>query len=200
MNSNKAKCNLVELLDWKVDYSFVFLFTEKPFIDIKEPWTKVWEVDVGEDVGDQTAQIPVTYSAYPEPSFKWCGLDKMKKKQITYNAACCRWCWISDLFLLPRLKNGEALKDDYRIKQRSDALTIHRVTETDAGNYTVILSNKMTKEEQRRSVQLLVNGTFCPVYFLFTQLLPVGSIWHYLAFFSLNWHIIFIRSFFFFFC
>ncbi|XP_013889993.1 vascular endothelial growth factor receptor 2, partial [Austrofundulus limnaeus] len=97
---------------------------EKPFIDIKEPWTKVWEVNL---VGDQTSTlIPVIYSAYPEPSFKW-------------------------------LKNGEALKDDYRIKQKSDALIIHRVTEMDAGNYTVILINKMTKEEQRRSVHLLVN-------------------------------------------
>lgn len=28
---------------------------------------KVWEVNVG----DQTTMIPVRYSAYPEPSFKW---------------------------------------------------------------------------------------------------------------------------------
>ncbi|XP_008297578.1 vascular endothelial growth factor receptor 2 isoform X1 [Stegastes partitus] len=96
---------------------------EKPFIDIKEPWTKVWEVNVG----DQTSTvIPVKYSAYPEPSFKW-------------------------------LKNGQPLKDDYRIKQKSEALIIRGVTEMDAGNYTVVLSNKITKEEQRRSFQLLVN-------------------------------------------
>ncbi|XP_068175579.1 vascular endothelial growth factor receptor 2 isoform X1 [Antennarius striatus] len=95
---------------------------EKPFIDMKEPWTKVWEVNVG----DQSKQIPVKYSAYPEPSFKW-------------------------------LKNGQTLKDDYRIKQRSDALIIRGVTEMDAGNYTIVLSNRITREEQRRSFQLLVN-------------------------------------------
>ncbi|XP_051233155.1 vascular endothelial growth factor receptor 2 isoform X2 [Dicentrarchus labrax] len=96
---------------------------EKPFIDMKEPWTKVWEVNVG----DQTSTlIPVKYSAYPEPNFKW-------------------------------LKNGLPLKDDYRIKQKSDALIIRGVTEMDAGNYTMVLTNKITKEEQRRSFQLLVN-------------------------------------------
>uniref|UniRef100_A0A673AWE2 receptor protein-tyrosine kinase n=1 Tax=Sphaeramia orbicularis TaxID=375764 RepID=A0A673AWE2_9TELE len=96
---------------------------EKPFIDMKEPWTKVWEVNVG----DQTSiQIPVKYLAYPEPSFKW-------------------------------LKNGLPLKHDYKIKQRSDALIIRGVSEMDAGNYTMVLTNKITKEEQRRSFQLLVN-------------------------------------------
>ncbi|XP_068581368.1 vascular endothelial growth factor receptor 2 isoform X1 [Cebidichthys violaceus] len=94
---------------------------EKPFIDMKEPWTKVWEVNVG----DQTS-IPVKYSAYPEPNSKW-------------------------------LKNGLPLKDDYRVKQRSDALVIRGVTEMDAGNYTMVLTNKITREEQRRSFQLLVN-------------------------------------------
>ncbi|XP_076582857.1 vascular endothelial growth factor receptor 2 isoform X1 [Chaetodon auriga] len=96
---------------------------EKPFIDMKEPWTKVWEVNVG---GQSPTLIPVKYSAYPEPNFKW-------------------------------LKNGLPLKDDYRIKQKSDALIIRGVTEMDAGNYTIILSNKITREEQRRSFQLLVN-------------------------------------------
>uniref|UniRef100_A0A3Q1GT89 receptor protein-tyrosine kinase n=1 Tax=Acanthochromis polyacanthus TaxID=80966 RepID=A0A3Q1GT89_9TELE len=97
---------------------------EKPFIDMKEPWTKVWEVNVG----DQTSTlIPVKYSAYPpEPNFKW-------------------------------YKNGLPLKGDYRIKQKSDALIIRGVTEMDAGNYTMVLSNKITEEEQRRSFQLLVN-------------------------------------------
>ncbi|XP_032381840.1 vascular endothelial growth factor receptor 2 isoform X2 [Etheostoma spectabile] len=94
---------------------------EKPFIDMKEPWTKVSEVNVG----DQTS-ISVKYSAYPEPDYKW-------------------------------LKNGLPLKDDYRIKQRIDALIIRGVTEMDAGNYTMVLTNKITKEEQRRSFQLLVN-------------------------------------------
>uniref|UniRef100_A0A8C2ZSD8 receptor protein-tyrosine kinase n=1 Tax=Cyclopterus lumpus TaxID=8103 RepID=A0A8C2ZSD8_CYCLU len=90
---------------------------EKPFIDIKEPWTKVWEVNVG----DQTS-IPVKYSAYPEPSSKW---------------------------YVPPWNNT--------VKQRSDALVVRGVTETDAGQYTVVLTNRITREEQRRSFQLLVN-------------------------------------------
>ncbi|XP_049573762.1 vascular endothelial growth factor receptor 2 isoform X1 [Syngnathus scovelli] len=96
---------------------------EKPFIDIKEPWTKVWEVNMG---GLSPTTIPVRYTAYPEPSFKW-------------------------------FKNGLPLKEDHRIKQRSDALIFRGVTETDMGNYTIVLSNKVTKDEQRRSFQLLVN-------------------------------------------
>ncbi|XP_075895260.1 vascular endothelial growth factor receptor 2 isoform X2 [Nelusetta ayraudi] len=95
---------------------------EKPFIDMKEPWTKVWEVNVG----DPLTNIPIKYSAYPEPNIKW-------------------------------VKNGQPLKEDYRIRQKSDALVIHGVTEMDAGNYTIFLSNKVTKEEQKRSFQLLVN-------------------------------------------
>uniref|UniRef100_A0A8C6WW17 receptor protein-tyrosine kinase n=1 Tax=Neogobius melanostomus TaxID=47308 RepID=A0A8C6WW17_9GOBI len=94
----------------------------KPFIDMNGPWTSVWEVNVG----DKTPiVIPVKYTAYPDPNFKW-------------------------------LKNGFPLKDDYRIKQKSDALVIREVKEMDAGNYTMILTNKITKEEQRRSFQLLV--------------------------------------------
>ncbi|XP_047443321.1 vascular endothelial growth factor receptor 2 [Mugil cephalus] len=96
---------------------------EKPFIEIKEPWMKVWEVTVGDQM---VAQIPVKYSAYPEPSFKW-------------------------------LKNDQLLKEGYRIKLRSDVITIRGVTEMDAGNYTVVLFNKITKEEQKRSFQLLIN-------------------------------------------
>ncbi|XP_019133235.2 vascular endothelial growth factor receptor 2 isoform X2 [Larimichthys crocea] len=95
---------------------------EKPFIDMKEPWTRVWEVNVDET----PTLIPVRYTAYPEPSFKW-------------------------------LKNGKSLKGDYRIKQKSDCLIIHKVTEADAGNYTMVLTNKITKEEHNRTVQLLVN-------------------------------------------
>ncbi|XP_078141825.1 vascular endothelial growth factor receptor 2 [Centroberyx gerrardi] len=98
---------------------------EKPFIEMKEPWMKVLEINVG----DQTSEslIPVRYSAYPEPIVRW-------------------------------FKNGHPLrKDDYRIRPRSDALMIHGITEKDAGNYTVVLTNKITKQEQRRSLQLLVN-------------------------------------------
>uniref|UniRef100_A0A3P9HNY4 receptor protein-tyrosine kinase n=1 Tax=Oryzias latipes TaxID=8090 RepID=A0A3P9HNY4_ORYLA len=95
---------------------------EKPFIEMKEPWPKVWEVTVGAQ-----ASYPVRYSAYPEPSFKW-------------------------------LKDGLVLKESYRIKQKSDALVFRGgVMEADEGNYTLILSNKVTKEEQRSSFQLLVN-------------------------------------------
>uniref|UniRef100_A0A8C6UFV0 receptor protein-tyrosine kinase n=1 Tax=Neogobius melanostomus TaxID=47308 RepID=A0A8C6UFV0_9GOBI len=64
--------------------------------------------------------------------------------------------FISTCITLFRLKNGFPLKDDYRIKQKSDALVIREVKEMDAGNYTMILTNKITKEEQRRSFQLLV--------------------------------------------
>ncbi|XP_024114848.1 vascular endothelial growth factor receptor 2 isoform X1 [Oryzias melastigma] len=95
---------------------------EKPFIEMKEPWPKLWEVTVGAQ-----ASYPVRYSAYPEPSFKW-------------------------------LKDGQVLKESYRIKQKSDALVFRGgVMEADEGNYTMILSNKVTKEEQRSSFQLLVN-------------------------------------------
>ncbi|KAK7889606.1 hypothetical protein WMY93_025166 [Mugilogobius chulae] len=96
---------------------------EKPFIDMKGPWTSVWEVNVG----DKTPiVIPIKYTAYPEPNFKW-------------------------------FKNGLLLKEDYRIKQKSDALVIREVKEMDAGNYTMILTNKITKEERRRAFQLMVN-------------------------------------------
>ncbi|XP_029002975.1 vascular endothelial growth factor receptor 2 isoform X2 [Betta splendens] len=54
-------------------------------------------------------------------------------------------------------KNGQTVKDSYRIKQRSDSLTIQEVKETDAGNYTIALTNKITKEEKRRFFQLIVN-------------------------------------------
>ncbi|XP_034036391.1 vascular endothelial growth factor receptor 2 isoform X2 [Thalassophryne amazonica] len=101
----------------------VFLTVYEPFIEVMEPWMSVLEVNVGNPTSNTV--IPVKFSAYPEPSFKW-------------------------------LKNGQPLKDDYRIKQRSDALIIREVKEDDAGNYTMILTNKITKEEQRRSVQLMV--------------------------------------------
>lgn len=82
----------------------------------------------------------------------------------------------SDVFpRLPRFKNGQPL-EDYRIKQKSDALVIRGVTETDAGNYTIFLTNKATKEEQNRTFQLLVNGTpsysFMFLYLLLVQKLP----------------------------
>lgn len=42
----------------------------------------------------------------------------------------------------------------------------------DAGNYTMVLTNKITKEEQRRSFQLLVNGMFS-LFFIFLFLLEL---------------------------
>uniref|UniRef100_A0A671NEW6 receptor protein-tyrosine kinase n=1 Tax=Sinocyclocheilus anshuiensis TaxID=1608454 RepID=A0A671NEW6_9TELE len=45
----------------------------------------------------------------------------------------------------------------YRMKPNRGSLTIYGVTEKDAGNYTVVMTNKITKEEQRRTFQLLVN-------------------------------------------
>ncbi|KAK2907585.1 vascular endothelial growth factor receptor 2 isoform X1 [Channa argus] len=55
------------------------------------------------------------------------------------------------------LKNGQPLKEEYRFKQKSDGLVIREATEMDAGNYTLVLTNEITKEEQRRSFQLLIN-------------------------------------------
>uniref|UniRef100_A0A668ARI8 receptor protein-tyrosine kinase n=1 Tax=Myripristis murdjan TaxID=586833 RepID=A0A668ARI8_9TELE len=88
---------------------------------IKDPWTKVLEVNVGDQASE--SMIPVKYSAYPDPIVKWYQLRK----------------------------------EDYRIRPRNDALVIRGITEKDAGNYTVVLTNKITKEEQKRSLQLLVN-------------------------------------------
>jgi len=39
---------------------------EKPFIDMKETWTKVWEVNAGGQMS-----IPVKFSAYPDPVSRW---------------------------------------------------------------------------------------------------------------------------------
>uniref|UniRef100_A0A4W6CKC0 receptor protein-tyrosine kinase n=1 Tax=Lates calcarifer TaxID=8187 RepID=A0A4W6CKC0_LATCA len=77
--------------------------------------------------------------------------------QMEKNTVCYRLFSKTTLLCLPRLKNGLPMKDDYRIKQRNDALIIRAVTEMDAGNYTIVLTNKNTKEEHRRSFQLLVN-------------------------------------------
>uniref|UniRef100_A0A672LWV4 receptor protein-tyrosine kinase n=1 Tax=Sinocyclocheilus grahami TaxID=75366 RepID=A0A672LWV4_SINGR len=78
--------------------------------------------------GQEEAKILVKYYAYPEPSVKWYKNDQ----QIEW-------------------------KDEYRMKPNRGSLTIYGVTEKDAGNYTVVMTNKITKEEQRRTFQLLVN-------------------------------------------
>lgn len=90
----------------------------------------------------------------------------MLKTELTFHCDLVTFMLITlSLLCLPRLKNGLPLKDDYRVKPRSDALIIRGVTEMDAGNYTMVLTNKITKEEQRRSFQLLVNG-MCPLFSL----------------------------------
>uniref|UniRef100_A0A8C1RPT6 receptor protein-tyrosine kinase n=1 Tax=Cyprinus carpio TaxID=7962 RepID=A0A8C1RPT6_CYPCA len=78
--------------------------------------------------GQEEAKILVKYDAYPEPSVKW-----YKNNQLIV--------W----------------KDEYRMKPNRGYLTIYGVTEKDAGNYTVVMTNKITKEEQKRTFQLLVN-------------------------------------------
>ncbi|KAJ8336359.1 hypothetical protein SKAU_G00375790 [Synaphobranchus kaupii] len=87
----------------------------------------VWTVEA--TLGDRLVKIPVKYYAYPQPEVKW-------------------------------LKNGQSVSREeqkYRMKLGKDALTIYDVCEKDSGNYTVVLKNPTTKEEQRRSFQLLVN-------------------------------------------
>uniref|UniRef100_A0A8C8GXS7 receptor protein-tyrosine kinase n=1 Tax=Oncorhynchus tshawytscha TaxID=74940 RepID=A0A8C8GXS7_ONCTS len=86
-----------------------------------------WVKVLGVNAGAQNIKIPVKFDAYPEPTVRW-------------------------------YKNGQPIyKDDYRFKPTRDSLMILGLGEKDAGNYTVVLINKITKEEQRRSVQLLVN-------------------------------------------
>ncbi|KAJ7986486.1 hypothetical protein DPEC_G00340380 [Dallia pectoralis] len=86
-----------------------------------------WVKVLGVNVSSAVVRIPLRFDAYPEPTVKW-------------------------------YKNGQPIrKDEYRFKPSRDGLTIFDIAEKDAGNYTVVLSNKITKEEQRHSVQLLVN-------------------------------------------
>ncbi|XP_060773450.1 vascular endothelial growth factor receptor 2 isoform X2 [Neoarius graeffei] len=78
--------------------------------------------------GQRIAKIPVKYNAYPEPNAKW-------------------------------LKNGQSItSEEYRIKPSRDSLTIYEVTEKDAGNYTVVMTNKITREVHSQTFQLLVNA------------------------------------------
>ncbi|XP_035270609.1 vascular endothelial growth factor receptor 2 isoform X1 [Anguilla anguilla] len=87
----------------------------------------VWTVEA--TLGDRMVKIPVKYDAYPQPEVKW-------------------------------LKNGQPVSREeqkYRVKLEKDALSIYEVSERDSGNYTVVLRNPTTKQEQRRSFQLLIN-------------------------------------------
>uniref|UniRef100_A0A8C1RQ74 receptor protein-tyrosine kinase n=1 Tax=Cyprinus carpio TaxID=7962 RepID=A0A8C1RQ74_CYPCA len=102
--------------------------------------------------GQEEAKILVKYDAYPEPSVKW-----YKNNQLIV--------W----------------KDEYRMKPNRGYLTIYGVTEKDAGNYTVVMTNKITKEEQKRTFQLLVNGRES---LLFSSLLFSSLLFSSLLFFS----------------
>ncbi|XP_072538762.1 vascular endothelial growth factor receptor 2 [Salminus brasiliensis] len=87
-----------------------------------------WVRVVDANTGQRETKIPVKYDAYPEPNVKW-------------------------------LKNGLPISnEEYRMKPAKDSLTIFEVTEKDAGNYTVVMTNKITKEAQRQTFQLLVNA------------------------------------------
>ncbi|XP_036377722.1 vascular endothelial growth factor receptor 2 [Megalops cyprinoides] len=89
----------------------------------------VWPQTVETTVSDRVLKVPVKYLAYPQPELKW-------------------------------YKNGQPLSREelkYRVRVGRDMITIHDIAEKDAGNYTVVLRNPTTKEEQQRSFQLLVN-------------------------------------------
>ncbi|XP_026880254.2 vascular endothelial growth factor receptor 2 isoform X1 [Electrophorus electricus] len=83
---------------------------------------------VDANTGQREAKITVKYIAYPEPNVRW-------------------------------FKNGHLISSEaYRMRSAKDSLTIFEVTERDAGNYTVVLTNRMTREEQKQTFQLLVNA------------------------------------------
>lgn len=59
----------------------------------------------------------------------------------------------------PRYKNGRPIESNHTIKGEKE-LIIMEVSEKDTGNYTVILTNPISKEKQSHVVSLLVNGEF----------------------------------------
>lgn len=56
-----------------------------------------------------------------------------------------------------RYKNGRSIESNHTIKV-GHVLTIMEVSEKDTGNYTVILTNPISKEKQSHVVSLVVNG------------------------------------------
>uniref|UniRef100_A0AAY4DE32 receptor protein-tyrosine kinase n=1 Tax=Denticeps clupeoides TaxID=299321 RepID=A0AAY4DE32_9TELE len=48
-------------------------------------------------------------------------------------------------------------EENYRMKPSKDSLTIYNIEERDSGNYTVVMTNKITREEQRQTFILQVN-------------------------------------------
>lgn len=56
-----------------------------------------------------------------------------------------------------RYKNGRPIESNHTIKV-GHILTIMEVSEKDTGNYTVVLTNPISKEKQSHVVSLVVNG------------------------------------------
>ncbi|XP_077158113.1 vascular endothelial growth factor receptor 2 [Paroedura picta] len=92
---------------------------EKPFINLGRMPSLV-ETRLSEPV-----RIPVKFTAYPSPEFKW-------------------------------YKNGKSLTAN-RILKLGHSLTISETSERDAGNYTVVLTNPINKEQERHTFRLVVN-------------------------------------------
>lgn len=60
-------------------------------------------------------------------------------------------------FVPHRYKNGRPIESNHTVKV-GHALTIMEVSEKDTGNYTVVLTNPISKEKQSHVVSLIVNG------------------------------------------
>uniref|UniRef100_A0AAY4DDL1 receptor protein-tyrosine kinase n=1 Tax=Denticeps clupeoides TaxID=299321 RepID=A0AAY4DDL1_9TELE len=75
-----------------------------------------------------SSKIPVKYFAYPEPLVRWYKNEQLIRKE-----------------------------ENYRMKPSKDSLTIYNIEERDSGNYTVVMTNKITREEQRQTFILQVN-------------------------------------------
>uniref|UniRef100_A0AAY4DE37 receptor protein-tyrosine kinase n=1 Tax=Denticeps clupeoides TaxID=299321 RepID=A0AAY4DE37_9TELE len=87
-----------------------------------------WVNTVEVNVKDGVAKIPVKYFAYPEPLVRWYKNEQLIRKE-----------------------------ENYRMKPSKDSLTIYNIEERDSGNYTVVMTNKITREEQRQTFILQVN-------------------------------------------
>lgn len=75
---------------------------------------------------------------------------------VPHESKCSDWtnCWN---FFPHRYKNGRPIESNHTIKV-GHVLTIMEVSERDTGNYTVILTNPISKEKQSHMVSLVVNG------------------------------------------
>lgn len=75
-----------------------------------------------------------------------------------------------------RYKNGRPIESNHTIKV-GHVLTIMEVSEKDTGNYTVILTNPISKEKQSHMVSLVVNGE--SIQFSFSAQNLLSSVWLY---------------------